>query len=154
MLICHQQLVENLLGIWPPGCGQLDGEWFPIMLYQDGFKIMTICSKVTCNVVKLSNGVLGSVLDILGRQMHLTFLPILWILGHRPELNSFANCFKSIFRIHTETGNIWTHLLGAISFIAIAVYVITRPSLEIQVNANLIFCSFVSILFCQNHIAL
>ena len=34
------------------------------------------------------------------------------IKGHRPPLNSFYMCFKSIFRIHTETGNIWTHLLG------------------------------------------
>ena len=34
------------------------------------------------------------------------------IKGHRPPLNSFWACFKSIFRIHTETGNIWTHLLG------------------------------------------
>lgn len=32
--------------------------------------------------------------------------------SHRPQLNSFIECFKSIFRIHTETGNIWTHLLG------------------------------------------
>lgn len=32
--------------------------------------------------------------------------------GHRPPLPSFKVCFKSIFRIHTETGNIWTHLIG------------------------------------------
>lgn len=32
--------------------------------------------------------------------------------GHRPQLHSFAECFRSIFRIHTETGNIWTHLIG------------------------------------------
>lgn len=32
--------------------------------------------------------------------------------GHRTPTNSFIACFKSIFRIHTETGNIWTHLLG------------------------------------------
>ncbi|KAM3185272.1 hypothetical protein ACTXT7_006704 [Hymenolepis weldensis] len=31
--------------------------------------------------------------------------------GHRPALNSYWACAKSIFRIHTETGNIWTHLL-------------------------------------------
>ena len=31
---------------------------------------------------------------------------------HRPQLNSFYECIKSILRIHTETGNIWTHLLG------------------------------------------
>lgn len=33
--------------------------------------------------------------------------------GHRPPMPSFRACFKSIFRIHTETGNIWTHLLGS-----------------------------------------
>ncbi|MEQ2177896.1 Adiponectin receptor protein 1, partial [Goodea atripinnis] len=31
--------------------------------------------------------------------------------GHRPPMPSFRACFGSIFRIHTETGNIWTHLL-------------------------------------------
>lgn len=35
--------------------------------------------------------------------------------GHRPPLPSFYACFKSIFRIHTETGNIWTHLLGMLN---------------------------------------
>ena len=33
--------------------------------------------------------------------------------GHRPPLPT-SECFKSIIRIHTETGNIWTHLLGTI----------------------------------------
>lgn len=37
--------------------------------------------------------------------------------GHRVPTNSFRECFKSIFRIHTETGNIWSHLLGNIYFI-------------------------------------
>lgn len=34
------------------------------------------------------------------------------IRGHRPALKSYWGCAKSIFRVHTETGNIWTHLLG------------------------------------------
>ena len=33
-------------------------------------------------------------------------------VGHRPELHSYKECFKSIFGIHSETGNIWTHLIG------------------------------------------
>ena len=41
------------------------------------------------------------------------------IKGHRPPLNSFYACFKSIFRIHTETGNIWTHLLGKLASLTI-----------------------------------
>ncbi|WKY03312.1 hypothetical protein Q1695_004785 [Nippostrongylus brasiliensis] len=36
--------------------------------------------------------------------------------GHRPPLPSFSSCFKSIFALHTETGNIWTHMYGMSSF--------------------------------------
>ncbi|XP_071794199.1 adiponectin receptor protein 1-like [Asterias amurensis] len=42
--------------------------------------------------------------------------------GHRPQIPSFRSCFGSIFRIHTETGNIWTHLLGFIAFVILMVY--------------------------------
>ncbi|CAH8503486.1 unnamed protein product [Schistosoma intercalatum] len=45
---------------------------------------------------------------------------------HRPQLNTFWACFKSIFRVHTETGNIWTHLLGCGSFFAITIFIIGR----------------------------
>ncbi|XKL65198.1 hypothetical protein PGB90_005284 [Kerria lacca] len=59
--------------------------------------------------------------------------------GHRPPLNSFWACFQSIFRVHTETVNIWTHLLGCIGFMGIAVYFLTRPSTEIKMQEKLIF---------------
>lgn len=47
--------------------------------------------------------------------------------GHRPPLESFRLCFKSIFRIHTETGNIWTHLLGFVAFVCVTLYLFLRP---------------------------
>jgi adiponectin receptor len=62
--------------------------------------------------------------------------------GHRPPLPSVKACFKSIFRIHTETGNIWTHLIGAISFVAIAIYFWTRPTIEVQFQEKFIFGAF------------
>lgn len=62
--------------------------------------------------------------------------------GHRPPLPSFGACFRSIFRIHTETGNIWTHLLGCIMFIGVAAFFLTRPSFEIQTQEKLIFSAF------------
>ena len=46
---------------------------------------------------------------------------------HRPPMPSFTSCFKSIFRIHSETGNIWTHLVGFIIFICITSYMLLRP---------------------------
>lgn len=49
--------------------------------------------------------------------------------GHRPPMPSFRACFGSIFRIHTETGNIWTHLLGLILFICLGTLTMLRPNM-------------------------
>lgn len=46
---------------------------------------------------------------------------------HRPPMPSFTSCFKSIFKIHSETGNIWTHLIGFIIFVCITSYMLLRP---------------------------
>ncbi|XP_046572458.1 adiponectin receptor protein-like [Haliotis rubra] len=62
--------------------------------------------------------------------------------GHRPPTGSFMACFKSIFQIHTETGNIWTHLLGMIAFMGIAIYFLSRPSVEIQWQEKAVFSAF------------
>jgi adiponectin receptor len=69
--------------------------------------------------------------------------------GHRPPMPSLKACFKSVFRIHTETGNIWTHFIGAISFMAIAIYFLTRPADEIKFQEKLIFgCFFCGAIVC------
>lgn len=61
---------------------------------------------------------------------------------HRPPLPSFRACFKSIFRMHTETGNIWTHLLGCVAFIGVSIYFLTRPSFELPAQEKIIFGAF------------
>ena len=38
------------------------------------------------------------------------------IKGYRPPLPSIRACFASIFRMHNETVNIWTHGLGICIF--------------------------------------
>lgn len=60
--------------------------------------------------------------------------------GHRPPLYTFKECFKSIFRVHTETGNIWTHLLGCIAFIGISIYFTYNVDIEFQ--EKLVFAAF------------
>ena len=64
------------------------------------------------------------------------------ISGHRPPMPSFKQCFASIFRLHTETVNIWTHLLGALFFIIVAIYVVSQPSNEVHTEQKLTFGAF------------
>ncbi|CAD5227276.1 unnamed protein product [Bursaphelenchus xylophilus] len=69
--------------------------------------------------------------------------------GHRPPLPSFTSCFKSIFQLHTETGNIWTHLYGCVAFIGVAAYFLTRPNDMINWRDKLVFSNFFAgAIFC------
>jgi len=69
--------------------------------------------------------------------------------GHRPPLPT-SECFKSIVRIHTETGNIWTHLLGVVAFFGLGVYYLTRRLTEIQVQEKIVFsCFFAGAIVCM-----
>jgi len=63
---------------------------------------------------------------------------------HRPPLPSFRMCFRSIFRIHTETGNIWTHLLGCIAFMGIMLYFLCASAWHssIGLEEKLVFTAF------------
>lgn len=79
--------------------------------------------------------------------------------GHRPQLNNVWACLKSIFRIHTETGNIWTHLiglfiilnlivalfiqLGCFSFTVILIFVLSQPSSLLQWQDKLVYSVFI-----------
>ncbi|KAG9067960.1 hypothetical protein KI688_011551 [Linnemannia hyalina] len=45
-----------------------------------------------------------------------------YILSGYRFLSSKTQCFKSIFYVHNESGNIWTHLLGFFYFLAVGIY--------------------------------
>ncbi|CEF60186.1 Adiponectin receptor protein [Strongyloides ratti] len=69
--------------------------------------------------------------------------------GYRPPLYSYTECFKSIFSLHTETGNIWSHLFGCILFCLIFLverfsHIQFRPSNDQLILANFYF----SAVFC------
>lgn len=73
---------------------------------------------------------------------------------HRPPMPSFRSCFKSIFTIHSETGNIWTHLIGFVIFVCITSYMLLRPitastPFPRDWQERLIFaCFFAGAIFC------
>lgn len=39
--------------------------------------------------------------------------------SYRPPMFSFRGCFKSMFRLHNETWNIWTHFVGLLFFVTL-----------------------------------
>ena len=62
--------------------------------------------------------------------------------GHRPPLESFKACFWSIFRLHTESVNIWTHLFGCLLFLCLAVYVYFFAPHPLNWEDKLVFGTF------------
>ena len=42
--------------------------------------------------------------------------------GYRLNCNSFSSSFKSLFKLHNETINIWSHLLGTLVSIGLFFY--------------------------------
>lgn len=58
---------------------------------------------------------------------------------HRPPLMSWRACAKSIFSLHTESGNIWTHLLGAVGFLALGVHFFRSDAVTLDWAGRLAF---------------
>lgn len=48
------------------------------------------------------------------------------LYGYRVDYNRKRDLFKSLFSLHNETMNIWTHLVGGIVFVILAVWVATN----------------------------
>jgi len=74
--------------------------------------------------------------------------------GHRPPLQNFKACIHSIFSIHTETGNIWTHILGCLFFIGILFNLMIATDMDIADKTVIgifllggIICFFLSFFF-------
>ena len=62
--------------------------------------------------------------------------------GYRPPLPSFWDCIKSIFSIHTETGNIWTHMLGCIAFLGVGAVFLSCSDPDIGYEDKMVFSAF------------
>lgn len=51
---------------------------------------------------------------------------------HRPQLHNYWDCIRSIFHIHSETYNIWTHLLFCLIFVVMAISCLTANDVTWQ----------------------
>jgi len=68
---------------------------------------------------------------------------------HRPVLNNTYECFKSIFAIHTETLNIWTHLIGGSIMIYLWIYYTLNLSNNVFHTDLFMHIFFVFSVFCM-----
>ena len=66
----------------------------------------------------------------------------------------FQTCLKTIFQYHNETGNIWSHLLGAVSFLGLILSYVLKSNGEFispveEKSIGLIFfsCAFICLIF-------
>lgn len=81
------------------------------------------------------------------------------ISGYLKETKSFKNCFKSLFFLHNETFNIYTHLIPSIVFLIFSIYYSINLNLKeikirtldklnfIQFGISCFFCLFFSSIF-------
>lgn len=59
-----------------------------------------------------------------------------YIVGsYRPE-QSFRESIKTLFVLHNETGNVWTHILGFFLFVALAFFFCTHTPTPLAVTAE------------------
>lgn len=69
--------------------------------------------------------------------------------GHRPQINCWKTCLKSVFRLHTETGNIWTHGLGFMIFVALSLYHYFWSPWKTNATDNIVFgIYFIAVTSC------
>ena len=59
-------------------------------------------------------------------------------VGFRIRFHTYWDCARSIFMIHNETVNIWSHLLGAIFFFALGIYILVALQPSSMHNANIV----------------
>ena len=87
------------------------------------------------------------------------------LTSHRPPMGSIFRCIKTIFAIHTQTWNIWTHLLGFLLFLGLTMSVflfrdnithlfeenvtISELPLHEQAIVSLFFIAAMICLFCS-----
>ncbi|ORY96858.1 hemolysin-III related-domain-containing protein [Syncephalastrum racemosum] len=98
---------------------------------------------------------------VVGAQRLLQFheLPKEWqeneyILSGYRFCQSSRGCLKTVFQLHNETLNIWSHLLGFIFFACLSVYGFHRHFPEAPLNDRIIFMTFciaaLKCLFCSS----
>ena len=58
-------------------------------------------------------------------------------IGYRPVMENGKAIFSSIFQVHNETGNIWTHMIGAIGFVLISLRFCLQDEMKVSIFSKI-----------------
>lgn len=69
---------------------------------------------------------------------------------NRQATLSYRKSLKSVFRIHNETVNIWSHIAGAVAFLyAMGVSTLYKGGLHVEMKDELaVLIYFISVVLC------
>lgn len=72
------------------------------------------------------------------------------VYGYRPIVPSFKRCIVSLVHLHNETGNIWTHLIGASLFVNLFIYDQFYPPVANMTRVDMAFLDLylVGVILC------
>lgn len=68
---------------------------------------------------------------------------------HYRAFYSLAMCARSLFSVHNDTGNVWTHLIGGIFFIFAAIWTFRSAELDLLPHGMTFGAFFVGALMCM-----
>lgn len=84
-----------------------------------------MAKSMTSAVVKEIHHLKDQTVQLVQRVVHYEDLPT-WMQndpyirrGYRKQLSSFRKCYQSLFYLHNESVNIWSHLLVGLFFVAL-----------------------------------
>jgi adiponectin receptor len=120
-----------------------------------GERVMDNLSVFADNVQVFADETSGKVIKKVGiiaqtiryRLVHFEELPAFmrdndYIHTKYRQVSGYAECWKSIFKVHNETVNIWTHLLGALLFLYLNIRTYFTFPREAEAGDYIIFTWF------------
>lgn len=71
------------------------------------------------------------------------------LTGYRPPVGQYGRCLGTICAVHNETGNIWSHLIGAVIFVVMAFRIYALKHNVMSTTDMIMFgVYFVSVITC------
>ena len=100
--------------------------------------LMSLCQKVTDQIGALvSSSTHYHLLDF--HELPAFLKHNKYILTKYRRVRTYAECWTSIFKIHNETINVWTHILGTVWFLYLGIALLYSFPLEVRLGDYMIF---------------